>query len=75
MAMANTVNIVDQAASEEAPEIVVVAAGAAVVAAAVVVVLTVYAAVTTAESVLSVPAHPIAFNVFVAETVGLAVAL
>ena len=32
MAMANTVNIVDQAASEEAPESVVVAVGAAVVA-------------------------------------------
>ena len=34
MAMANTVNIVDQAASEEAPETVVVGVGAAVVVAA-----------------------------------------
>ena len=37
MAMANTVNIVDQAASEEAPETVVVGVGAAVVVMAAVV--------------------------------------
>jgi len=49
--------------------------GAGVLGAGVEVELTVYAAVTTAESDLPVPAHPIAFNVLVAETVGLAVAL
>ena len=71
MAMANTVNIVDQAASEEAPETVVVGVGAAVV----VVTLTVYAAVTTAESILPVPAQPIALTEEVAATVCLLVAL
>ena len=52
MAMANTVNIVDQAASEEAPETVVVAAAGAAV-----VVTTPRTRSTSAPTLVLVPVH------------------